>query len=130
MLRLGWQSRAGTTSAPPNFLHVTDACANQLRQLADNHSERVIPALRVLVDTGGCSGFQYRFMLEHDAPRLEDVVFETNGVKIYVDSMSAPFLSGATIDFEEELIRSAFKVERNPNSEASCSCGSSFTPKG
>jgi len=80
-------------------------------------------ALRVAVEGGGCSGFQYDIRL--DRPAEEDLVLEGNGQKVVVDSVSLPFLAGATIDFTEELIGARFTVE-NPNASSSCGCGTSF----
>jgi iron-sulfur cluster insertion protein len=80
--------------------------------------------LRVAVDGGGCSGFQYRFELA-EAPEADDVVLGS-GPRVVVDPVSLPFLAGATIDFTEELIGARFAVE-NPNATASCGCGTSFS---
>ena len=81
-------------------------------------------ALRVAVEGGGCSGFQYDIAL--DAPNDGDLVLEGAGEKVVVDEMSLPFLSNAVIDFSEELIGARFVIE-NPNATASCGCGTSFS---
>ena len=81
-------------------------------------------ALRVAVEGGGCSGFQYDIKL--DAPGDGDLVLEGAGEKVVVDSVSLPFLTGATIDFSEELIGARFVID-NPNATASCGCGTSFS---
>ena len=81
-------------------------------------------ALRVAVEGGGCSGFQYEIKL--DAPSAEDLVLEGSGEKVVVDSMSLPFLENAVIDFSEELIGARFTIE-NPNATSSCGCGTSFS---
>ena len=80
-------------------------------------------ALRVAVEGGGCSGFQYDIKL--DQPDQDDMVLEGQGQKVVVDSISLPFLTGATIDFTEELIGARFTIE-NPNASSSCGCGTSF----
>ena len=80
-------------------------------------------ALRVAVEGGGCSGFQYDIRL--DAPAEDDLVLEGEGERVVVDSVSLPFLAGATIDFTEELIGARFVIE-NPNASSSCGCGVSF----
>ena len=86
--------------------------------------------LRLSVEPGGCSGFQYRFELEeHDALETEDAVFEKAGARVVVDDASLALLSGATIDFEDEMMKSAFVVADNPQSSASCGCGTSFQAK-
>lgn len=81
-------------------------------------------ALRVAVEGGGCSGFQYEIAL--DEPGAEDLVLEGAGEKVLVDPVSLPFLTGATIDFSDELIGARFVVE-NPNATSSCGCGTSFS---
>ncbi|MGZ2258179.1 HesB/IscA family protein [Roseobacter sp. A03A-229] len=81
-------------------------------------------ALRVAVEGGGCSGFQYEIAL--DEPRDDDLVLEGAGQKVVVDSISLPFLGGATIDFSEELIGARFIID-NPNASSSCGCGTSFS---
>lgn len=81
-------------------------------------------ALRVAVEGGGCSGFQYDIKL--DDPAADDLVLEKDGQKVLVDAISLPFLSNAVIDFTEELIGARFVIE-NPNATASCGCGTSFS---
>lgn len=81
-------------------------------------------ALRIAVEGGGCSGFQYEIKL--DAPADDDLVLEGQGQKVVVDSVSLPFLSGATIDFSQELIGARFVID-NPNASSSCGCGTSFS---
>ncbi len=81
-------------------------------------------ALRVAVEGGGCSGFQYEIAL--DDPRDDDLVLEGEGQKVVVDAVSLPFLQNATIDFTEELIGARFVIE-NPNATSACGCGTSFS---
>ncbi|MDK3016338.1 HesB/IscA family protein [Pseudodonghicola flavimaris] len=81
-------------------------------------------ALRVAVEGGGCSGFQYDIAL--DAPAEDDLILEGQGEKVVVDSVSLPFLANATIDFTEELIGARFVID-NPNATSSCGCGTSFS---
>ncbi|MGA9251896.1 MAG: iron-sulfur cluster assembly accessory protein [Roseobacter sp.] len=81
-------------------------------------------ALRVAVEGGGCSGFQYEIDL--DDPREDDLVLEGAGQKVVVDAVSLPFLADAVIDFSEELIGARFVIE-NPNASSSCGCGTSFS---
>ncbi|MFM2357105.1 MAG: hypothetical protein RLZZ528_2841 [Pseudomonadota bacterium] len=81
-------------------------------------------ALRVAVEGGGCSGFQYDIRLDDPAP--DDLVLEGGGQRVLVDSVSLPFLANATIDFTEELIGARFVIE-NPNATSSCGCGTSFS---
>lgn len=81
-------------------------------------------ALRVAVDGGGCSGFQYDIKL--DDPQADDLVLERAGQTVLVDAVSLPFLSGAVIDYSQELIGARFVIE-NPNASSSCGCGTSFS---
>lgn len=81
-------------------------------------------ALRVAVEGGGCSGFQYDIKLDDPAP--DDLVIEDQGQRVLVDQISLPFLSNAVIDFTDELIGARFVVE-NPNATSSCGCGTSFS---
>jgi iron-sulfur cluster assembly accessory protein len=80
-------------------------------------------ALRIAVEGGGCSGFQYQIDLDDPAPG--DLVLEGEGQKVVVDEVSLPFLENAVIDFTEELVGSRFTIE-NPNAASSCGCGVSF----
>ncbi|MHA6323889.1 HesB/IscA family protein [Roseivivax sp. CAU 1753] len=81
-------------------------------------------ALRVAVEGGGCSGFQYEIKL--DAPEDDDLILESQGQKVVVDRVSLPFLENAVIDFSDELIGARFVIE-NPNAASSCGCGTSFS---
>ena len=81
-------------------------------------------ALRVAVEGGGCSGFQYEIDL--DTKNDDDLVLEGQGESVIVDSISLPFLYNATIDFSEELIGAKFVIN-NPNATSSCGCGTSFS---
>jgi len=81
-------------------------------------------ALRVAVEGGGCSGFQYEIAL--DEPRADDLVLEGAGQMVVVDTVSLPFLANATIDFSDELIGARFVIE-NPNATSACGCGTSFS---
>tara|TARA_R110000787_G_scaffold14670_3_gene45217 strand:+ start:796 stop:1119 length:324 start_codon:yes stop_codon:yes gene_type:complete len=81
-------------------------------------------ALRVAVEGGGCSGFQYEIAL--DEAKDDDLVLEGSGQKVVVDSVSLPFLANAVIDFSDELIGARFVID-NPNASSSCGCGTSFS---
>ncbi|MEK6205474.1 MAG: iron-sulfur cluster assembly accessory protein, partial [Amylibacter sp.] len=82
-------------------------------------------ALRIAVEGGGCSGFQYEIKLD-DAVLGDDLILEKYGQKVLIDSVSLPFLSDAVIDFTQELIGARFVIE-NPNATSSCGCGTSFS---
>ena len=81
--------------------------------------------LRVAVTGGGCSGFQYNFALD-DVKADDDLVLERDGAVVLIDSMSLDFLKGSEIDFVDDLIGAAFKIN-NPNAQSSCGCGTSFS---
>src|SRR5210317_547456 len=81
-------------------------------------------ALRIAVEGGGCSGFQYDIKL--DAATPEDMILEGQGQKVIIDSASLPFLENAVIDFSDELIGARFVIN-NPNATSSCGCGTSFS---
>ncbi len=94
-------------------------------RLAEINAEAAPPkALRVAVEGGGCSGFQYDITL--DDPAEDDLVLEGEGQRVVVDPVSLPFLSNAVIDFSDELIGARFTIE-NPNATSSCGCGTSFS---
>ncbi len=81
--------------------------------------------LRVAVEGGGCSGFQYKFDIVSDQ-ESDDLVLDANGYSVLVDTMSVDYMAGSVIDFSDELIGAAFKIT-NPNATAACGCGTSFS---
>ena len=81
-------------------------------------------ALRVAVEGGGCSGFQYQIDL--DEAKVDDLILEGAGEKVLIDAVSLPFLAAAVIDFSEEMIGARFVIN-NPNASSSCGCGTSFS---
>ena len=103
-------------------LTLTPAAAARISVIAQKQTKPAI--LRLSVEGGGCSGFQYKFEMA-DAPESEDMVSETDGVKLVVDPISLDLVGGSVVDFVESLGGAAFRVE-NPNAAAGCGCGSSF----
>lgn len=101
---------------------VSARAAKRIAQILKAESEPVM--LRLAVTGGGCSGFQYNFALDH-ARQDDDLVVERDGATILIDPVSLDFLKGAEIDFVDDLIGAAFKVN-NPNATSSCGCGTSF----
>jgi len=139
----------GSAATDPNgtgdtSVVVTESCAMQIKALASQRSDDDL-YLRVYVDAGGCSGFQYKFELESDSSPLggndgadgeeagidpdDDVIFERDGARVVIDRTSLGFVRGSTIDYVREMIRSSFAVVDNPVSESACGCGSSFAVK-
>ena len=101
---------------------LTPAAAKRIGWIAQRQGKPAI--LRLSVEGGGCSGFQYKFDLA-DMAENDDTVSETDGVRLVVDPVSYDLVAGCTVDFVESLGGAAFKVE-NPNAAAGCGCGSSF----
>lgn len=127
-------------------LNITSSCASRIRQLASSRPNPDLVYLRLYVDAGGCSGFQYKFLLlsednSHNAnddedeeedgtiDPEEDIIFTKDGMRVVVDQTSLDLLRGSTIDYVQEMIRSSFAVVGNPQSESACGCGSSFAVK-
>ena len=103
-------------------LHLSSSAAARIALIAQKQQKPAI--LRLSVEGGGCSGFQYKFGLA-EAPDPQDSVVETDGVKLVVDDVSLDLVAGCTVDYVESLGGAAFKVE-NPQATAGCGCGSSF----
>ncbi|HWK41048.1 MAG TPA: iron-sulfur cluster insertion protein ErpA [Croceibacterium sp.] len=105
-----------------NPLILTEAAAGRVEMIARKQGKPAI--LRLSVEGGGCSGFQYRFNLA-DTAEDGDSISETGGVRLVVDPVSLDLVAGSTVDYVESLGGAAFKVE-NPQAAAGCGCGSSF----
>ena len=110
-------------SAGGHGLTLSESAARRLAELARTEGHPVL--LRVAVDGGGCSGFQYRFELV-EAAEPDDIRIEAAGQAAIVDAVSLPFLKGSEIAFVDELAGAQFVV-RNPNAASSCGCGVSFS---
>jgi iron-sulfur cluster assembly accessory protein len=107
---------------PPDITLSTSA-ASRLKAIAEREGRPLM--LRVAVDGGGCSGFQYRFDLV-EAPEADDLIIRRDGAAAVVDVVSLALLKGSEIDFVDELAAAEFRV-RNPNAKSSCGCGVSFS---
>ena len=104
-------------------IDLTESAAARVAFIAQKQGKPAI--LRLSVEGGGCSGFQYRFGLA-DSIEAEDLVSETSGVKLVVDPMSLDLLDGSAVDYVESLGGAAFRVT-NPNAASGCGCGASFS---
>ncbi|MBJ3776512.1 iron-sulfur cluster insertion protein ErpA [Acuticoccus mangrovi] len=101
---------------------VTDRALTRVAKILSSEEAR---ALRVSVEGGGCSGFQYRYDLV-DGPEADDLVIEGEAATVVVDPVSLPFLAGAELDFVDDLMGQSFQI-KNPNAQSSCGCGTSFS---
>ncbi len=109
---------------PPPALLFTDAAAEKVRQLIDEEGNDALK-LRVFVQGGGCSGFQYGFTFD-ETVNDDDTTLDKNGVQLLIDPMSYQYLVGAEIDYKEDLNGAQFVI-KNPNATTTCGCGSSFS---
>ncbi|KAM4542694.1 iron-sulfur cluster assembly 2 homolog, mitochondrial [Odontesthes bonariensis] len=117
------QEKSGLPDTSENKVSLTDSCVKRLSEIMEKDEY-----LRIHVEGGGCSGFQYKFSIDRSRNE-DDRVFEQGGVGIIVDQDSLEFVKGATVDFSQELIRATFLVLKNPQADHGCSCGSSFSVK-
>ena len=111
-------------AAEARTFNVTANAAKRVAELRAAEGNDAL-MLRIQVDGGGCNGFQYKFDFA-DAAAEDDHVFERDGVKVLVDDVSLDLLSGAQVDFKQDLMGAYFAVE-NPNATSSCGCGTSFS---
>jgi len=108
------------------MINVTVSAASKISELLVEEN-KPDAGLRVFVQGGGCSGFQYGLMIdEGEGDASTDSVVEINGVKLLVDPISARYLSGAEVDFVDNITGGGFTI-KNPNAKSTCGCGSSFT---
>jgi iron-sulfur cluster insertion protein len=105
------------------MISITSAAAKKIKTIIDAEDPSL--KLRVFVQGGGCTGFQYGFSIEEQPPAEDDFTFEKDGVGVVIDSMSMQYMTEAEIDYTESLMGSNFTI-RNPNVTATCGCGSSF----
>jgi iron-sulfur cluster insertion protein len=108
----------------PAPLLFTDSAAAKVRQLIEEEGNNDLK-LRVFVQGGGCSGFQYGFTFDETTGE-DDTVMEKNGVQLLIDAMSYQYLVGAEIDYKDDLEGAQFVI-KNPNAQTTCGCGSSFS---
>ncbi|MBA2355046.1 MAG: iron-sulfur cluster insertion protein ErpA [Luteitalea sp.] len=108
------------------MINVTTLAAEKISELLTEEGKPTA-GLRVFVQGGGCSGFQYGLMIEEAEPTVDvDKIVESNGVKLFVDPISVRYLKGAEVDFVDNLSGGGFTI-KNPNAKSTCGCGSSFS---
>lgn len=106
-------------------VRVTESAAGKIHALLAEEQKQQA-GLRVFVQGGGCSGFQYGLMIEDGPGDTEaDKIFESNGIKLFVDPISIRYLTGAEVDFVDNLMGGGFTI-KNPNAKSTCGCGQSF----
>ncbi|KNB44174.1 iron-sulfur cluster assembly 2 mitochondrial [Blastocystis sp. subtype 4] len=110
---------------------MTPDCAKHIQKIAQKKSKSLDDVhLRIHVQSGGCSGLQYKFTMDYDKVYDYDKEFvDSTGARIVVDTVSFPYVKGCVVDWQDDLVRTGFTVAKNPNAAASCSCGTSFTAK-
>jgi iron-sulfur cluster assembly accessory protein len=106
---------------------VTENAARKIQELMADESEGEVSVLRIAIQGGGCSGFQYALGFDRGAQDGDNEI-ESNGVRVVIDPFSAPYLAGSEIDFVDALMGAGFAIN-NPNVQAACGCGSSFQAK-
>lgn len=106
------------------MLKLSDAAAAKVKELIDRETSETPLALRIAVQPGGCSGLRYQLFFD-DQIKDTDQATEYGAVRVVVDKMSAPYLSGVEIDYVDELNKSGFTIN-NPNAKSTCACGDSF----
>lgn len=106
-------------------MNITEAAFDRIERLLNEEKIEGL-CLRIYVQGGGCSGFQYGFAFEENGPSEDDVIIERDGVKAVIDPMSAMYLSEATLDYKTGLEGDMFAIS-NPNATTTCGCGSSFS---
>lgn len=140
------QQTSSSVSPQQQTLHVTESAIQQIKYLASikrpNQPESVF--LRVYVDSGGCSGFQYKFEMDYfdgfhnnnNIDSNQDIIIQSTStsegggqVRVIIDSTSLEMIQGSTLDYTREMIKSSFVIVNNPQSEQACGCGSSFAIK-
>jgi iron-sulfur cluster assembly protein len=106
---------------------ITERAAEKIKELMAAENDPALTGLRVAVEGGGCSGFQYALGFD-SAPDENDEAWDSHGVRVIVDRFSLPYLTGSSVDYIDGLTGAGFQIE-NPNVEAACGCGSSFQAK-
>jgi iron-sulfur cluster insertion protein len=121
------QIESGSSNfVPPTdpVITVTESAASKIKELLAEEG-KTESGLRVFVQGGGCSGFQYGLMIEEGGLGVGDQAFESNGIRLFVDPVSISYLRGAEVDFVDTITGGGFTI-KNPNATSTCGCGQSF----
>ncbi|CAG9805526.1 unnamed protein product [Chironomus riparius] len=121
--RLSKYSSTAQQNELKHDLKLSDSCVKRLKEICQDGS-----FLRVIVEGGGCSGFQYKLDIDNNL-NPDDLKFGPDDAKVVIDETSIEYISGSTVDFHTELIRSGFRIINNPKADGGCSCGASFNIK-
>lgn len=106
-----------------NFI-ITELAAKKIKNLVETEKKEGL-RLRISINGGGCSGFQYNFILDNKKEQ-DDQIFEKDGIEVIIDETSLALIEGAVLDYVEDMVASTFTL-KNPNANASCGCGNSFS---
>ncbi len=106
------------------MIKLTDSAKNKITEILKEENDESL-SLRVFVQGGGCSGFQYGFSIDNEQNE-DDIVVEVGSLKVLVDFISSQYLTNSEIDYVEDLNGSTFNI-KNPNAQTTCGCGSSFS---
>ena len=107
------------------MLNLTESASSKIKEILKSETS-VKPKLRIFVEGGGCSGFQYGFVIEEEDTG-DDFNININDIEVLIDPVSAQYIDGITVDFKDDLEGARF-VMSNPNAKTTCGCGSSFSP--
>jgi len=107
------------------MITITDSAVVKLKEILAEEQDPNIK-VRMFVQGGGCSGFQYGFTLDDQGAQEDDFVIEKDGIELLVDAMSSQYVQGAEVDWKEDAMGSQFAI-KNPNAQTTCGCGSSFS---
>jgi len=113
------------SAMPPATFSVTESAAARINHIKSTENN---PGLRfrIQVNGGGCSGFQYEYILDSTSPTATDLVIAKDGAEVVIDDVSIGIIGGSTLDYVEDLAHAGFEI-KNPNATASCGCGNSFS---
>jgi iron-sulfur cluster assembly protein len=125
--KVGWFRVPSALLHSDQMVTVTEKAASKIRELMAEEQEAEVSVLRIAVQGGGCSGFQYALGFDR-GPQDGDNEIQMHGVRVVIDPFSAPYLTGSEIDYVDALMGAGFAIN-NPNVTAACGCGSSFQAK-